>query len=129
MMYRSASSLAAIAFAAAAGCMIGDTSPLDVGPATVESPVIPADVFETLNPPAAAHAELCANDGAHPLFPNDADRITKQFCQDLVPGGAIPNVHGLADLQALLGLSFVDRWLGLDGPAIVGGQFEQLAFV
>lgn len=25
--------------------------------------------------------------------------------------------------------TIVDRWLGLDGPAIVGGQFEQLAFV
>jgi hypothetical protein len=108
MKYRSASTLAAILVAGAAGCMVGDTSPLDVGPTTVEPPTIPADIFDTLNPPAAAHAELCANDGMHPLFPNDADRITRMFCQDLVAGGSIPNVRGLADLQALLGLTFAD---------------------
>src|SRR5438105_3190405 len=44
-----------------AGCMVGDPSPLDLGPSSVEAPVIPSDVFATLNPPAAAHAELCAN--------------------------------------------------------------------
>jgi hypothetical protein len=101
------------------GCMVGDAQPgLDVGPSTIEPPSIPADVFATLNPPTAAHAELCANDGAHPSFPNDADRITREFCQDLVPGGAIPAVHGLADLQALLGLGFADP----NGGNGVGGN-------
>lgn len=97
-----------IASFALGGCMVGDMRPLDVGPSSVEAPAIPLDVFETLNAPPAAHDELCANDGTHPLFPNDADRITKEFCQDLVAGGAIPQVHGLADLQALLGLDFKD---------------------
>ncbi len=100
-------SVAAIA-SATAGCMIGDTTPLELGPSTIEPPTIPSDVFVTLDNPTDAHAELCANDGMHPSFPNDADRITKMFCQDLVAGGAIPQVHGLADLQHLLGLDFVD---------------------
>jgi hypothetical protein len=108
MTYRS-TLVAMFAIGATPGCMVGDTAPLDVGPSTVVPPEIPADVFVTLNPPAAAHDELCANDGMHPAFPNDADRITKEFCQDLVPGGSIPQVHGLADLQALLGLTFADR--------------------
>jgi hypothetical protein len=99
---------ALVATFATGGCMVGDMTPLDTGPSSVEAPVIPNDAFQTLNPPLAAHQELCANDGMHPQFPNDADRITKMFCQDLVPGGAIPNVHGLADLQALLGLTFAD---------------------
>ncbi|MCE9575642.1 MAG: hypothetical protein K8W52_21000 [Deltaproteobacteria bacterium] len=97
-----------IAGLALAGCMVGDPNPVEVGPSSIEAPVIPADVFAPLNEPGAAHLELCDNDGTHPLFPDDADVITRQFCQDLVPGGAIPQVHGLADLQALLGLSFVD---------------------
>ncbi|HEY7957628.1 MAG TPA: hypothetical protein VII38_20115, partial [Polyangia bacterium] len=75
-------------------------------PATVQAPLLPHDVFETLSAPAAAHTELCANDGMHPNFPNDADRITKMFCQDLVPGGSIPQPRSLADLLALLGLDF-----------------------
>jgi hypothetical protein len=90
------------------GCMVGDTRPIDLAPASIEAPRIPPDIFATLNEPGAAHLELCTNDGTHPLFPNDADRITKEFCQDLVAGGAIPSVHGLADLQRLLGLAFVD---------------------
>ncbi|MCU1281768.1 MAG: hypothetical protein JWM53_5314 [bacterium] len=77
-------------------------------PATVQQPLIPRDIFETLNAPADAHTELCGNDGTHPNFPNDADRITKMFCQDLVPGGAIPQPHGLDDLLVLLGLDFKD---------------------
>jgi len=102
------------------GCMVGDTTPLDLGPSSVEAPNIPADIFETLNPPLAAHQELCAapDDGTHPNFPNDADKITKEFCQDLVAGGTIPDVHGLADLQKLLGLSFVDP----DGGNGTGGN-------
>jgi hypothetical protein len=100
----SAAALAALV----TGCMIGDPTPLEAGPSSIEAPVIPEDVFVTLNEPGAAHLELCDNDGTHPQFPNDADKITKEFCQDLVPGGAIPNVTGLADLQKLLGLEFVD---------------------
>jgi hypothetical protein len=68
--------------------------------------VIPADTFATLNGPAAAHEELCQNDGKHPDFPNDADAITKAFCQDLVPGGKMPAPTSLAELLGLLGLAF-----------------------
>ena len=77
-------------------------------PGSVQQPLIPRDIFETLNNPTDAHSELCANDGMHPNFPNDADRITKMFCQDLVPGGSIPQPQGLNDLLALLGLDFKD---------------------
>ena len=77
-------------------------------PATVQQPLIPRDVFDTLKAPADAHSELCANDGMHPNFPNDADRITKMFCQDLVKGGSIPQPQSLADLLLLLGLDFKD---------------------
>ncbi|MCU1278828.1 MAG: hypothetical protein JWM53_2374, partial [bacterium] len=77
-------------------------------PASVQQPLVPGDIFETLNAPADAHAELCADDGMHPNFPNDADRITKMFCQDLVAGGSIPQPHSLADLLALLGIDFKD---------------------
>jgi hypothetical protein len=97
----------ALALAALGGCMVGDPSP-GTAPSAVEDPNIPGDIFQTLNGPADAHAELCTNDDNDPNFPNDADRITKEFCQDLVPGGSIPEVHGLADLQQLLGLEFVD---------------------
>ncbi len=77
-------------------------------PAVVRPPVIPEDSFVTLKEPLAAHAELCAKDGAHPDFPNDADLLTKVFCQDLVPGGSMPTPHSLNDLQKLLGLDFKD---------------------
>jgi hypothetical protein len=94
-------------------------------PSKIESPLIPGDVFDTLNGPADAHAELCANDGMHPNFPNDADQITKAFCQDLVPGGKMPEPKGLADLQKLLGLDWKDQTLGAGqggnpGLAILG---------
>jgi hypothetical protein len=108
MTYRS-TLVAMFAIGSSTGCMVGDMTPLDVGPSAVDAPDIPADVFVTLKPPVDAHAELCANDNMDPNFPNDADRITKMFCQDLVAGGSIPNVTGLADLQALLGLTFADR--------------------
>jgi hypothetical protein len=75
-------------------------------PATIDPPDIAPDAFVTLKPVADAHAELCAPDDAHPAFPNDADLLTMVFCQDLVPGGAMPTPHGLADLQKLLGLDF-----------------------
>ncbi len=77
-------------------------------PVTIDLPSIPDDVFFALKAPADAHAELCANDGSHPMFPNDADQITKAFCQDLVPGGSMPQPTGLADLLQLLGLDFKD---------------------
>ncbi|HEY6461613.1 MAG TPA: hypothetical protein VIY73_15705 [Polyangiaceae bacterium] len=77
-------------------------------PATVDPPTIPPDAFSTLKAAADAHAELCQTDAQHPDFPDDADLLTKAFCQDLVPGGVVPTPHGLTDLQALLGLSFAD---------------------
>jgi hypothetical protein len=93
-----------------AGCLnwvVPNHEPSDA-PASVQQPLVPRDIFDTLNGPADAHAELCANDGSHPDFPNDADRITKMFCQDLVPGGTIPQPQNLNDLLALLGLDFKD---------------------
>ncbi|HEY2748523.1 MAG TPA: hypothetical protein VGL86_28065 [Polyangia bacterium] len=77
-------------------------------PSSIRPPVIPDDAFVTLKEPLAAHAELCAQDGAHPNFPNDADLLTKVFCQDLVPGGAIPTPQGIGDLVKLLNLQFAD---------------------
>src|SRR4051794_12147217 len=77
-------------------------------PKTVQSPIIPLNVFETLNGFDDMHKELCDNDGSHPMFPNDADRITKMFCQDLVPGGSMPEPHSLNELLTLLGLDFKD---------------------
>ena len=69
---------------------------------------LPDDVFTTLKNPADAHAELC--DPEHHRPPRsrlEADRITNRFCQD-VPGGAIPQPHGLDDLLSLLDLSFTN---------------------
>jgi hypothetical protein len=87
-------------------------------PSTIQPPIIPADAFATLKPTVFAHAELCVNDGAHPNFPNDADLITKTYCQDLVPGGAAATPHSLADLQKQLGLDFKNR----NGGNGVGGN-------
>ncbi len=70
-------------------------------------PALPSDVFATLNDPLDAHAELCAHDSTDTVFPNDADRITKAFCQD-VKGGSVPTPGGLTDLLTLLGLDFTD---------------------
>lgn len=99
--------MAAVASTLLCGCLNWWVPPHGSdAPSTVQAPVVPSDVFETLKAPADAHAELCANDGMHPNFPNDADRITKMFCQDLVPGGAIPQPHSLSDLLTLLGLDF-----------------------
>jgi hypothetical protein len=77
-------------------------------PATIEPPTIAPDAFTTLKSPADGHAELCQPDDLHPDFPDDADLLTKAFCQDLVPGGVMPTPHGLEDLLQLLGLSFAD---------------------
>ena len=73
---------------------------------------LPGDVFETLKNPADAHAELCAHDATDTTFPDDADRITRAFCQD-VKGGTVPMPGGLDDLLSLLGLSFKNG----DNPA------------
>jgi hypothetical protein len=72
----------------------------------VHAPLVPADAFATLKGQGDAHRELCANDGMHPHFPDDADRVTRAFCQDLKPGGRMPTPGSLAELQGLLGLDF-----------------------
>jgi hypothetical protein len=78
-------------------------------PITVLPPHIPTNVFETLNNPAAAHAELCdPGTPADPTFPDNADRITNRFCQDAKPGGVIPQPRGLHDLLTVLNLDFKD---------------------
>jgi hypothetical protein len=77
-------------------------------PATVKPPLIPADAFVTLKNPTDAHAELCAADARHPHFPDDADTLTRTFCQDVKPGGKMPQPTGLADLLKQLGLDFKD---------------------
>jgi hypothetical protein len=71
-------------------------------------PTIPADIFDTLNDPVAAHAELCDHDATDTTFPAQADRITNRFCQDVKPGGVMPTPKGLGDLLRILGLEFND---------------------
>jgi hypothetical protein len=87
-------------------------------PTTIEPPVIAVDATKTLKAPADAHAELCAADDQHPSFPDDADLITKTFCQDLKPGGVMPTPHSLTDLLKQLGLDFKDP----NGGNGVGGN-------
>src|SRR6476619_5601055 len=77
-------------------------------PAKVQQPLIPSDVFVTLKTGGADHDDLCDADSDHPNFPDDADIITKAFCQDKKPGGVMPTPHSLADLLALLKLDFKD---------------------
>jgi hypothetical protein len=77
-------------------------------PATVDPPSIPPDVEITLKDPGEAHAELCQPDDFHPNFPDDADMVTKTFCQDLKPGGVMPTPQGLSDLMVQLGIDFKD---------------------
>ena len=62
----------------------------------------------TLNPVGEAHAQLCQPDDFHPNFPDDADMVTRSFCQDLKPGGVMATPHGLADLLDQLGIGFKD---------------------
>jgi hypothetical protein len=90
-------------FASLAGCVVGEP-PSSV----VLAPDLPRDVFETLNPPEAAHAELCDHPADDLTFPDQADRITNRFCQDVKPGGVMPTPHSLADLLKLLDLDFKD---------------------
>ena len=77
--------------------------------------IIPRDVTSTLKNPVDAHKERCAADDQHKNFPDDADTITKQFCQDAKPGGAMPTPKSF---QKLLGLDFKDP----NGGNGVGGN-------
>ncbi len=81
-------------------------------PAKVLPPVLPFDLMLPLKDPVGSHAELCKNDGSHPKFPDDADKITASFCQDLKPGGVMPTPTSLADLEKQLGLDFKDVTAG-----------------
>jgi hypothetical protein len=74
--------------------------------ASIQAPTLPSDSFVTLNAAAAAHDELCTADDQHPHFPDDADLITKAFCQDKKTGGVMPAPASLDDLLKLLGLDF-----------------------
>ena len=58
------------------------------------------------------------NDLFAPFADNDADLLTKEFCQDLVPGGVMPQPTGLNDLLKLLNLDFKDP----NGGNGVGGN-------
>jgi hypothetical protein len=82
--------------------------PAGAAPASIDPPDIAPDAFVTLKSPADAHAQLCQPDDLHPSFPDDADLLTRTFCQDLVPGGVMPTPRGLVELQELLGLSFAN---------------------
>jgi hypothetical protein len=94
-----------LAIIVAVVCVACETDVLvDSGP-EVLAPTIPGDVFDSLNDPAAAHAELCDHDATDTTFPDQADRITNRFCQD-AKGGTVPAPHGLAELLAILGLDF-----------------------
>ena len=86
-----------------AGCMVGEPPS-----SAVLAPELPRDVFDTLNPPTAAHAELCDHPADDLTFPDQADRITNRFCQDVKLGGAMPTPHSLAELLKLLDLDFKD---------------------
>ena len=91
-------------------CNLGQSTPIPdpTTPVTIDPPTIPADVFESLKPAAPAHMDLCTNDGMHPNFPDDADLLTKVFCQDVKPGGVMPTPGSLADLLKLLNLDIKD---------------------
>lgn len=98
----------------ATGCTVGE----DVPPASpVLHPMIPHDAFDTLKDPAAAHAELCDHDPTDLTFPDQADRLTNRFCQD-VKGGAVPAPTSLAEFLAALDLGFANP----TGASGVGGN-------
>jgi hypothetical protein len=77
-------------------------------PEQIHSPILPGDIFETLKAPADAHDELCTADDMHPNFPDDADLLTRTFCQDKKPGGKMPKPSSLAELLVQLGIDFKD---------------------
>jgi len=60
-----------VAVIAAVGCVGCETDVLVANGTNVLPPTIPADVFETLNDPAAAHAELCDHDASDNAWPRD----------------------------------------------------------
>jgi hypothetical protein len=101
--------LAALFVAPSAGCLDGmvPAHRASSAPLSIHAPQITPDAFVTLKDPAAAHDELCTNDGLHPNFPDDADLITKTFCADL-KGQAVPQPGGIVQLAQLLGLGFAD---------------------
>src|SRR3954451_772061 len=72
------------------GCFVLDATVPDhvngTAPKTVQQPILPNDIFETLNGPVEAKNELCEQDADHPNFPDDADTLTKVLCQDIKPG-------------------------------------------
>ncbi len=77
-------------------------------PSSIEAAEIPPDFAVTLNVASEAHAQLCQPDDFHPNFPNDADMVTRTYCQDLVPGGVMATPHSLADLLTQLGIGFTN---------------------
>src|SRR6516165_8544198 len=95
--------------AMASACTVTADVPVTSSPLP---PALPTNVFETLKNPADAHAELCDHDPTDTVFPDNADRITRAFCQD-VKGGTVPTPSGLDDLLGLFGLSFANG----DNPA------------
>lgn len=92
------------------GCVV------DYSSNEVLKPEIPRDVFLPLNTPADAHDELCDHDPEDLTFPDEADRITNRFCQD-VKGGTVPEPKGLNDLLKILDLDFknLNGGNGVDG--------------
>ncbi|MEA2751982.1 MAG: hypothetical protein QOI41_6125 [Myxococcales bacterium] len=82
------------------------TLPAMTTPVSIMPPVIPHDIAAPLKSPADAHTDLCTNDGSHPRFPDDADLLTRTFCQDVKPGGVMPTPTSLAQLLVQLGLDF-----------------------
>jgi len=116
---------------ALAACMTMPTNQLstrrstsDIGtkganaPATIDAPTIPADVQLPLKNAVDAHAALCESGPDHPNFPDDADQITKSFCQDVKPNGVMPKPGSLNDLLKQLNLDFKDP----NGGNGVGGN-------
>ncbi|MDB4964698.1 MAG: hypothetical protein JWN44_387 [Myxococcales bacterium] len=90
------------------GCLQWVVPEHSSAPANIHSPLVPENTFETLQGFDDMHATLCEDDGSHPNFPNSGDLLTKVFCQDKVPGGAMPKPTSLAELLVLLGLDFKD---------------------
>ena len=86
----------------------GCTASVPVQDTKVMTPGVPADTFSTLKDAAGAHAELCDHDPGDTTFPDQADRITNRFCQD-VKGGAVPTPHSLAELLQVMNMDFKDH--------------------
>jgi hypothetical protein len=81
-------------------------------PAIAAAPLIAADAFDLLKDYSGAIDDQCQSDGLHPNFPDDSDRITKLFCQQIKDGGTATPLHSLADLQNALGLGFANPAAG-----------------